>query len=181
MSDFRAAYLADIRVQFEKLKRTVEAAIAQVDDAGFFASPDVENNSIAINLKHMGGNLRSRFADFLAADGEKPDRDRDGEFEIRTGETRSVILEGWEAGWATLFAALDALRPDDVLRTVRIRAEALSVLQALDRALGHQAYHVGQVVLLARHYSGPSWKTLTIPRGQSAAFLAKMQAKAGAQ
>ena len=177
MADFRAEYLADIRVQFEKLKSTVESAIAQVDDAGFFASPDVETNSIAVNMKHMGGNLRSRFGDFLTSDGEKPDRDRDGEFEIRDGETRAVILERWEAGWATLFATLDALRPADVVGTVRIRGEPHSVFQALHRAVAHQAYHVGQVVLLARHYSGPSWKTLTIPRGQSAEFLAKMQAK----
>jgi hypothetical protein len=176
MSDVRADWLADIRVQFEKLKSSAEAAVAQVDDAGFFAAPDAENNSIAIDLKHMGGNLRSRFGDFLTTDGEKPDRDRDGEFEIRPGETRAVILDQWAHGWATLFATIDSLRPDDLTRTVRVRGEPHSVMQALHRALSHQAYHVGQVVLLARHHCGESWKTLTIPRGGSAAFLARMQA-----
>jgi hypothetical protein len=170
MSDFRAEYLADIRLQFARLKSTVEAAIAQVDDAGFFATPDVETNSIAINLKHMSGNLRSRFADFLTTDGEKPDRDRDSEFVIAPADTRSGVMDRWNAGWAELLAALDALGADDVQRTVRIRDEPLTVLQALDRALAHQAYHVGQVVLLARHYSGATWQTLTIPRGASAAF-----------
>src|SRR5688572_18442224 len=169
MSDVRADYLADIRAQFVKLKGTAEAAIDQVDDAGFFAAPDVETNSIAINLKHMGGNLRSRFTDFLTTDGEKPDRDRDAEFVIAPGETRTAVIERWNVGWGALCATLDGLTADDIQRTVHIRGERLTVLQALNRALTHQAYHVGQVVLLARHYSGATWQTLTIPRGGSAA------------
>lgn len=175
MSDeIAAAYLADVRESFRKLQGTAERAAAQVDDAAFFATLDTEANSIALVMKHMAGNLRSRFTDFLTSDGEKSDRDRDAEFERRSGDTRAAIEARWRDGWATLYAALDAVDPGELLRTVRIRGEPHSIMQALDRQLTHQAYHVGQIVLLAKHHAGPAWRTLTIPRGESQAFNARM-------
>ena len=179
MSDgIGAAYLRDVRESFNKLRNSAERATAQVGDDAFFATLDADANSIALVMKHMAGNLRSRFTDFLTEDGEKPDRDRDAEFEIRAGDTRQSIEAAWRDGWAALALALDGVTERDLLRTVRIRGEGLTVLQALDRQLTHHAYHVGQIVLLAKHLAGPRWKTLTIPRGQSQAFNARMQGKA---
>lgn len=172
--DLAAAYLAEARSRFTKTREQVERAAAQVDDAAFFATPGAEDNSIAVIMKHMGGNLRSRFTDFLTSDGEKPDRDRDAEFEIAAGETRAKVEARWREGWDTLFAALDALTPDDLGRTVLIRGEPHTVLQALERQQTHHAYHAGQIVLLAKHLAGADWKTLSIPRGQSKAFNAAM-------
>ena len=158
-----AEYLADLRTQFEKLKAQADKAVAQVGDEQWQTPLDPESNSLAVIMRHMAGNLRSRFTDFLITDGEKPDRDRDGEFEPAP-LTRQQILEEWERGWRVLFASLDTLRPDDLLRRVTIRGEAMPALTALQRALTHQASHVGQLVLLAKHFAGPQWQTLSVPR-----------------
>jgi hypothetical protein len=174
VTDIAAAYLAETRSRFGKTKEGVERAIAQVDDAAFFTTLGAEDNSIAIIMKHMAGNLRSRFTDFLASDGEKPDRNRDTEFEIGAADTRASIEAAWQAGWRTLFEVLDGLRPEDVSRTVHIRGEPHSVLQALERQQTHHAYHAGQVVLLAKHHAGQAWRTLSIPRKGSAAFNESM-------
>jgi hypothetical protein len=175
MPDFRQEYLADIRTQLGKLRSTAERAMAQVSDADFARMLDAETNSIAVIVKHLSGNLRSRCTDFLTSDGEKPDRDRDDEFVLHPHETRAHLLKQWAAAWDLLAATVAALTPDDVTRTVYIRAEPMTVTQALHRHLGHLAYHVGQIVLLARHWVGGKWHTLTIARGQSKAFTAAMQ------
>jgi hypothetical protein len=161
-----AEYLADIRVQFEKLKVQAGKALAQATDEQLHAALDPESNSLAILVRHMAGNLRSRFTDFLATDGEKPDRNRDGEFELDRPLTRAELMADWESGWAVLFATLSSLEPGDALREVSIRGERMTALQALNRALTHQASHVGQIVFLAKHLAGPGWHTLSIPRRQ---------------
>jgi len=168
--DIGTGYLRDFAERVKSLRRAGERAAAQVDDEGFFAAPDAETNSIAINLKHVGGNLRSRFSDFLTTDGEKPGRDRDGEFLIAPGETRADVEAGWARGWETLEAALASLTADDLLRTVHVRGEAHSVIGALNRQLSHISVHTGQIVLLAKHYAGDAWKTLSIPRGESKTY-----------
>jgi len=168
--DIGTEYLRDFAERVKSLRRSAERAAAQVGDEGFFAAPDAETNSIAINLKHVGGNLRSRFSDFLTTDGEKPGRDRDGEFLIAPGETRADVEAGWARGWETLEAALASLTADDLLRTVHVRGEAHSVIGALNRQLSHISVHTGQIVLLAKHYAGDAWKTLSIPRGESKTY-----------
>ena len=168
--DLGTTYLRDLAERFKSLRRTAERAAAQVDDRAFFAAPDAETNSIAINLKHVGGNLRSRFTDFLTTDGEKPDRDRDGEFVIAPGETRADVEAAWARGWTVLEDTLASLTPDDLLRTIHVRGEAQTVISALNRHVAHIAGHVGQVTLLAKHYAGDAWQTLSIPRGQSKTF-----------
>ena len=165
-----AMYLADVKARFESIRTQAERAAAQVDDAAFFAPLGAEENSIAIVMKHMAGNLRSRFSDFLTSDGEKPDRNRDGEFEQGASDSRAAIMARWAEGWRILSEALDGLTPDDLTRTVTIRGEPHTVIQALSRQLVHQSHHAGQVVLLAKHAAGARWQTLSIPRGQSAAF-----------
>ena len=157
------AYLTDVRVQFEKMKQLAEGAIAQVTDDQLLASLDPESNSLAVIMKHMAGNLRSRFTDFLSTDGEKANRNRDGEFEVDTA-TRAQIMADWESGWTVLFATLQTLTADDLLRDVFIRGERHSVIQALDRQLTHHSYHVGQIVFLAKHLRSAEWKTLSMPR-----------------
>ena len=178
MPDFRDEYLADMRTQLAKLRRTAERAMAQVGDDDFAKLPDAENNSIAIIVKHISGNLRSRCTDFLTSDGEKPDRDRDGEFVLHSADTRTRLMQDWAAAWNLLDATVEALAPGDVQRTVYIRAEPHTVAQALSRHLGHLAYHVGQIVLLARHWTGDRWSTLTIARGQSKALTQAMRERA---
>jgi hypothetical protein len=163
-------YLADVKARFDSIKSMADRAAAQVDDAAFFAPLAAEENSIALVMKHMAGNLRSRFTDFLTSDGEKPDRNRDAEFERAPADSRAAILARWEEGWRILFAALDAIAPGDLTRTVTIRGEPHTVIQALSRQLAHQSQHAGQIVLLAKHAAGARWQTLSIPRGQSAAF-----------
>lgn len=158
------AYLDDVRVQFSKLKKLAEGALAQVGEDDLFVALDQESNSIAIVMKHMAGNLRSRFTDFLTSDGEKPDRNRDGEFEIAGRPSRDAVFADWESGWAVLFATLDSLTEDDVLLEVTIRGEAMSVIQALDRQMTHHAYHVGQIVFIAKHLRAADWRTLSLPR-----------------
>ena len=157
------AYLTDVRVQFEKMKQLAEGAIAQVTDDQLLVTLDPESNSLAVIMKHMAGNLRSRFTDFLSTDGEKANRNRDGEFEVDTA-TRAQIIADWESGWTVLFATLRTLTADDLLRDVFIRGERHSVIQALDRQLTHHSYHVGQIVFLAKHLRSAEWKTLSMPR-----------------
>ena len=159
-----AAYLDDVRLQFTRLKKLAEDALAQVTDDELSVTLDPESNSLAVIVKHMAGNLRSRFTDFLTSDGEKPDRNRDGEFEIDGTPSREAILADWERGWAVLFEALDALTEDDLLLEVTIRGEPLSVVQALDRQMTHHAYHVGQIVFLAKHFRSSAWRNLSIRR-----------------
>jgi hypothetical protein len=157
----------DILLTFRRQKELAERAISQVDDQDFFRTIDAESNSIAIIVKHVGGNLKSRWTDFLTADGEKPERDRDGEFVVPDETNRRAITAIWDSGWATLFNAFALLRPADLLATVHVRGEALTAVAAMHRSLAHIAQHVGQIVLLAKHYRVADWKTLSIPRGQS--------------
>jgi predicted GNAT family acetyltransferase len=164
MPDLGAAVLAGFADYLSKQKELADKALAQIDDASFFASVDRESNSIAVIVKHIAGNLRSRFTDFLTTDGEKPDRQRDTEFELGRVETRAELIAKWDRSWAILFDTLRSLSPGDLVRTVTVRGEQATVLQALLRALAHLAQHVGQIVLLAKHYAGGRWKTLSIPR-----------------
>ncbi len=167
MADLASHYLEEIRRQLRGHKRMAERAIAQLDDADLFTLIDSESNSVAILVKHIAGNARSRFTDFLTSDGEKPDRFRDREFEVSATTTREEVM-GWrEEGWSCVFSALDSLKPEDLTRTVTIRQEPHTVLQALNRALAHYAQHIGQIVFLAKHLHSGQWKTLSIPRGKS--------------
>jgi hypothetical protein len=163
-------FLEDAGLGFRKQKELAERALAQVDDGAFFRTLDAEANSLAVIVQHVAGNLRSRWRDFLTTDGEKPDRHRDGEFELGPQATRADVMARWDEGWAILFATLEGLAPEDLLRTVTIRGEPHTVVQAIDRQLVHYAQHVGQIVLLAKHWAGPAWKTLSIPRGRSREF-----------
>jgi len=173
--DFAAAYLEDVRAVAAYYKKLADDAMAQVDEAHFFAPLGGEENGIALIVKHMAGNLRSRWTDFLTSDGEKPDRDRDAEFEVRDGDGRAALLQAWERGWATFLGTLASLTPEDLDRTVQIRGEPHTVIRAVDRGLAHACYHVGQIVLLAKHFAGPDWRTLSIPRGQSEQVNALMR------
>ena len=170
-------FLADAIRQFRKLKDLTERAIAQVTGQDLFARLDEESNSIAIIMKHMAGNMRSRWTDFLTSDGEKPDRNREREFVIETGDTRDRILERWNGGWHRLFEALAPLTGADLGRTVLIRGEPHAVMEAVNRQLTHYAYHVGQIVFLAKHYAANTWQSLSIPRGKSEEFNAAMRRK----
>ena len=170
MTDAAAHYLDEIRRQFRGHKRMGEGAMAQLRDEDFFVALDPESNSVAILVKHLAGNMRSRFTDFLTSDGEKPDRFRDQEFEITSATTRAEVMKWWEEGWARVFATIDALKPEDVMRTVTIRGEPHTVLQAINRQIAHYAQHIGQIVLLAKHLCSSKWKTLSIPRGKSEEF-----------
>lgn len=171
---FAAHFLADARETFAKYKKTADGALAQMSDEALFVVPadDPESNSAAVIVRHMAGNMRSRWTHFLTTDGEKPDRNRDSEFEsyepART--TRAALLADWESGWTALFDALGALGPGDVARTVRIRGEPLTVAQAIIRQLAHYAYHVGQIVFVAKLLRAGEWKTLSIARGASHRF-----------
>ncbi len=165
-----SAFLADAIREFRKSKGLADRALAQVEDADLFRTLDPDSNSIALVLKHLSGNMRSRWRDFLTSDGEKPDRDRDSEFELDAADTRPALLERWEAGWTLLFDALAALSPEDLQREVAIRREPHTVMQAIQRQLTHYAHHVGQIVLLARHFAGPRWRSLSIPKGRSRQF-----------
>ena len=155
---------------FRNYKALGDAALAQAPDAHLATAPDPNSNSIAVTVRHLAGNFRSRYRDFLTTDGEKPDRDRDGEFEERNAVTRAELLGSWEDGWSVALGSIDRLAADDVERTVHIRGEAFQVFEALNRSLAHTAYHVGQIVYLARHFAGPEWKSLSIPKGESSKF-----------
>ena len=160
-------YLDEVRRQFRGHKQLAEGAMAQLTDQDVFLALDPESNSVAVVVKHMAGNMRSRFTDFLTSDGEKPDRHRDQEFEMVPGVTRVEVMRWWEEGWAQVLAAVDALRPEDMMGVVTIRGEPHSVLQVLNRQVAHYAYHVGQIVFLAKHLRSREWQSLSIPRGKS--------------
>lgn len=162
-----ALFIDELRGEARRYKDVADQALAQVDDAGFFVTLDAESNSLALIVKHVAGNLRSRWTDVYASDGEKPDRQRDREFELEPDDTRSALMTRWDAGWAGLLETLDRMEPADLARTVLIRSEPHTMTRAALRSLSHTASHVGQIVLLAKHVAGARWGTLSIPRGQS--------------
>lgn len=170
MDDLGRQYLDDALREFRKYKAFGDRAVAQVEDEAWFRTLDPQSNSIALVMKHMTGNMRSRWTDFLTTDGEKPDRNRDSEFETEDSDTAARIRERWDDRWARVFGALEGLAPDDLGRTVSIRGEQHTVLQAITRQLTHYASHVGQIVFLAKHLAGDRWQTLSIPRGKSREF-----------
>lgn len=172
MTDLAAHYLDEVRRQFRGYKRFGEGAMSQLKDEELFTTIDPESNSIAILVKHLAGNMRSRFTDFLTSDGEKPDRNRDQEFEITPSTSRADVMRWWEEGWERVFSTIASLKPDDLLRTVTIRGEPHTVLQAINRQLAHYSAHVAQMVFLAKHLRSSEWKTISIPRGKSQEFSA---------
>jgi hypothetical protein len=173
---FTTSYPEDSLSVFRHYKRLSEAAMQQVTDAELVAVLDPEMNSISQIVKHMAGNMRSRWTDFLSSDGEKPDRDRDGEF-VEPPLSREELMTLWEAAWDCMFSALEPLSQEDMARTVFIRGEAHSVMQAINRQVGHCAYHCGQILFLAKHFQYANWKSPTVPRGKSPKF--NQQIKAG--
>lgn len=178
MNNFYQDYLSDSVQSFRNYKKLAERAFDQVSDEEFFAVIDEESNSIAVIVKHIAGNLHSRWRDFLTTDGEKPDRDRDQEFET-IEDTREALLEFWNSGWATLFGSIEPLTEEDFSKTVRIRGEPHTVVEAINRQLTHYSYHIGQIVFLAKHLRSSEWKTLSVPRNRSAQYnrhLADQQA-----
>ena len=167
-----SSFLDEAFRTFRGYKRMADGALSQLNDREFFHLLDPESNSVAVVVKHIAGNLRSRWTDFLVSDGEKPDRNRDQEFMVVPGDTRESLMQYWERSWETTFKSLQGLQPEDVSRTVYIRQEPHTVLQAVSRSLAHMAHHVGQIVFLAKHLRSSEWKTLSIPRGKSEEFKA---------
>jgi hypothetical protein len=167
MTDLATHYIDEARRQLRGQKRLAEGAISQLKDEELFAMLDPESNSVAILVRHLAGNMRSRFTDFLTSDGEKLYRFRDQEFELNATITRADVMRWWEEGWAQVFAALDSLNPEDVMHTVTIRGEPHTVLQAVNRQIAHYAGHIGQIIFLAKHLRSNQWNTLSIPRGKS--------------
>jgi len=178
--EFTTSYLEDSVAVFAYYKKLGERAIAQVSDEQLTQTLDDEANSIATIVKHMAGNMRSRWTDFLTSDGEKPNRNRDSEFE-EPPATRADLLQTWEAGWTCLFSALEPLSDADLTRTITIRGEAHSVMQAINRQLAHYPYHVGQIVLLAKHFCCDRWQSLSVPRRGSAEFNRRVAAGEASQ
>jgi len=170
---FTTSYLKDSLDVFRYYKKLGERAMAQCPDDALFASLHAESNSIAIIVKHMAGNMCSRWTDFLTTDGEKPDRNRDTEFETPP-KTRAALMELWERGWKYVFDALEPLGDEDLVRTITIRTEPHSVMQAINRQVAHYSYHVGQIVYVAKHLAGNKWQTLTVPKKKSAEFNARV-------
>ena len=170
---FTTSYLEDSLTLFGYYKKLAERAMEQAADAHLFQVLDGESNSIAIIVKHMAGNMRSRWMNFLTSDGEKPDRNRDSEFEDPPA-TRESLMKLWDQGWNYLFTALEPLSDPDMDRTITIRGEAHSVMQAINRQIGHYAYHCGQIVFVAKHFQSATWKPLTVPRGKSTDFNQKV-------
>lgn len=166
-------YLSDARDQFHKYKVAAELAMAQVSDRDLFDVPFAGGNSIAIIAKHLAGNMLSRWTDFLTTDGEKKDRNRDDEFEMDPGWSRDELMAYWDRGWSCLSDVMDSLTEEDLARSVTIRGEEHSVVRAISRQMTHYAYHVGQIVLLARVHAGDSWQTLSIARRESEQFNAR--------
>jgi hypothetical protein len=166
---FTTSYLEDALELFRQSKKLAERGMEQVTEEQLFTPLDPETNSIAVIVKHLSGNIRSRWTDFLTSDGEKPDRNRDGEF-VDPPPTREALLKAWEDGWGCLFEALELLSEADLVRTVTLRGEPHSVMQAINRQVAHYGFHVGQIVLLARHFAGARWKSLSVPRNQSMEF-----------
>jgi len=169
------AYKQDVLKRLRGHRRLVEKALAQVSDEAFFRTPSPESNSIAVIVKHLAGNMRSRFTDFLTTDGEKPDRDRDGEFEA--SETRDELMRAWNEGWDRLLEAVEPLSVEDLGRTITIRSEPHTVFGALNRHLAHFAYHAGQIAYVAKLWAGDGWKTLSIPKRGSAEYIEALRKK----
>lgn len=178
--EFTTSYIQDSLAVFRQCRKLAERAIEQVTDEQLFIPLDHESNSIAIVVKHMAGNMRSRFVDFLTSDGEKPDRNRDSEF-VDPPATRAALLAEWEKGWQLVFAALEPLTDADLGRTITIRGEAHSVMQAINRQIAHYSYHAGQIVLLAKHFACDHWESLSVPRNQSAEFNRRVAAGEASQ
>ena len=175
-------YSADALQSFRNYKKLAEKAIEQIDNEQFFETIDVESNSVAVIVKHVAANLLSRWTDFLTSDGEKDFRDRDAEFEM-IGDTRESLMRFWEDGWQTLFDNIEPLTVDDFSKTITIRGESHTIVEAINRQLTHYAYHIGQIVFLAKHLKSVEWKNLSVPRnrsGQFNQFLANKQ-KEGVQ
>jgi hypothetical protein len=178
--EFTTSYLKDSLEVFRYYKGLAERAMAQLTEEELATAPDEESNCIAVIVKHMTGNMRSRFTDFLTSDGEKPNRQRDLEF-VDPPKSREDLLASWEAGWTCLFAALESLGDEDLAGTVTIRGEAHSVMQAINRQLAHYSYHCGQIVFLAKHLNHAGWKPLSVARGQSEEFNRRVQAGLASQ
>ncbi|MFC5864963.1 DUF1572 domain-containing protein [Acidicapsa dinghuensis] len=172
---FTTSFLEDAIGVFQRYKKLAEAAMTQVSEEQLAVALDEESNSIAIIVKHMAGNMLSRWTDFLTTDGEKPWRDRDSEFEVPPAN-REGLMALWERGWGTLFEALNGLTEADLARTVMIRSEAHSVMQAVNRQLAHYPYHCGQIVFIAKHLAREKWNYLSVPRGRSQEFNAQVVA-----
>ncbi len=170
-------YLEDAVSSFKAAKKLADKAIAQMKDEEFFVTLDEEANSVAVIMKHMAGNMFSRWTNFLTSDGEKPDRNRDMEFVIEANTTKADVLDYWERGWACVFAAVEPLTPEDFEKTVTIRGEKHTIVQALNRQMTHYSYHIGQIVFLAKHFRSAQWNSLSIPRNKSVEFNAQMQSK----
>jgi hypothetical protein len=184
MNDIITNYHADAIQSFRDYKKMADRAIEQTSDEEFFSLIDAEANSLATIVKHIAGNLHSRWSDFLTSDGEKPDRFRDGEFIAFDADTRGSLMEFWASGWQTLFDAIEPLTVDDFARSVPIRGEPHTIAEAINRQMTHYAYHVGQIVLLAKHFRSAEWKTLSVPKNRSAEFnrfLAEKQASGEAK
>jgi len=173
------AYLDAINVEFRRYKRLADGAIRQVTEDELFAVPAPGANSIAVLVKHVGGNLKSRWTDFLTSDGEKPDRHRDGEFVVTGSDEWDAVQALWEVGWSRALETVSSLQTEDLDGTVTVRGEAHGVVQAIERSLAHTAYHVGQIVQLAKQLAGDRWQTLSIPLGGSEAFNADMRTRFG--
>jgi hypothetical protein len=161
--DFAGEYLQEALLTFKSMKQLADQTMAQLDDPHYYVTLDPQSNSLEILIKHMHGNMISRWKDFLTTDGEKPTRNRDGEFEA-SHYTREELINLWEAGWAMLFAALQSLTPENLLQTIYIRGEAHTVLNAIQRQISHYGCHVGQIVFLGKHLKHESWHTLSIAR-----------------
>ena len=172
-------YLVDAVQTFRDYKKLADKALAQMKDDEFFVALDEEANSVGVIMKHMAGNMLSRWTDFLTADGEKPDRNRDSEFVLSSETTKDELLAYWERGWRCVFDAIEPLRPEDALRKVLIRGEEHTVVEAINRQLTHYAYHTGQIVFLAKHFRSAEWKSLSIPRNRSAEFNARLTESGG--
>lgn len=166
-------YLETVIATLKSQKQLAERALAQLEEDDFHVTLDPESNSIAVIIKHMAGNMRSRWTDFLSTDGEKPDRHRDDEF-IDDKESVEALMTRWEAGWQTLFDTLEHLSTDDLLKTITIRGQEQTALQATQRQLAHYGNHVGQMLFLAKHFKSADWQTLSIARGQSDAYKPKV-------
>jgi uncharacterized protein DUF1572 len=172
-----AHFLEDALKSFRDYKKLAEGALAQLDDAELFRAIDDESNTIAVNMKHMAGNMLSRWTDFLTSDGEKPNRERDMEFVMLPETARADMLAYWERGWRCLFAAVEPLTADDLMRIVKIRGQDHTVVQAINRQIAHYAYHVGQIVYLAKHFKSSEWQTLSVPKNRSAEFNKYLEEK----
>lgn len=166
---FTTSYIEDSLALFRQYKRLAERAMEQVTDEQLLATLDPKTNSIAMIVKHLSGNMRSRWTDFLTTDGEKQDRDRDREF-VDPPPNRKALMDAWADGWERLFAALEPLSEADLARTITIRGEPHSVMQAINRQVAHYSHHVGQIVMLAKHFAHDHWEPLSVAKNQSTEF-----------